>query len=158
MKKYSIKVSYQTGDSFGSNDVEEVWEDFDNLDIAKENLKRIEEHYRQYEVLNGYRTSEETKLQTMDENSSKPWFVGIKLPYIKLVKGDRGIDEKDIEKYKDEYEIIYKYDNTMAENCIIVLADNGVPYQIWCPWCGYFESLYSAEIITNSSNDLKFTV
>lgn len=43
---YRIKVEYETGDSFGKEDTEvildEKWAD---VDVVKENLKRIKEHY-----------------------------------------------------------------------------------------------------------------
>lgn len=46
---YKIRVDYETGDSFGNESVSEkldhVWKD---VDIAKENLKRIKEHYQWY--------------------------------------------------------------------------------------------------------------
>lgn len=59
MGKYKIKISYCTGNSFGSEDTEDLVElDWDNLDIAKENLQYIKEHYKQYEECN---TSKQTK-------------------------------------------------------------------------------------------------
>jgi len=43
---YRIKVEYETGDSFGKEDTEvildEKWAD---VDVVKENLKRIKDHY-----------------------------------------------------------------------------------------------------------------
>lgn len=46
-KKYYIEVIYQTGNSFNHwievNILEMTW---DNLDIAKENLQRIRDHYQ----------------------------------------------------------------------------------------------------------------
>ena len=55
---YRIKISYSTGNSFGSDDtwdyLELTWKD---LDIAKENLQRIKEHYTLYEGVDGYRTN-----------------------------------------------------------------------------------------------------
>lgn len=46
--KYKIKVIYDTGDSFRNEDgVEDYLEgSWENLDVVKENLKRIEEHYK----------------------------------------------------------------------------------------------------------------
>lgn len=47
---YKIKVTYKTGDSFSTRDteglIEHVWT---NLEVAKQNLKRIQEHYAWYE-------------------------------------------------------------------------------------------------------------
>jgi hypothetical protein len=43
---YQIKVEYETGDSFGRSDEQEILRhSWSNLDIAKENLQRIKEHY-----------------------------------------------------------------------------------------------------------------
>lgn len=47
--KYKIKYNSQTGNSFGSYTNEEVLEfEWENLDVAKLCLKRIEEHYEWY--------------------------------------------------------------------------------------------------------------
>ncbi len=47
---YKIKYYYHTGDSFTSEDKENVLEfEWKNLDIVKECLKRIKEHYKWYE-------------------------------------------------------------------------------------------------------------
>lgn len=48
---YVIQYDYRTGNSFGLQDIyNELLEEFswENLEIVKENLKRIEEHYRWY--------------------------------------------------------------------------------------------------------------
>jgi hypothetical protein len=42
---YQIKISYRTGNSFGSHDEERTLEHtWKNKDIARENLDRIKEH------------------------------------------------------------------------------------------------------------------
>jgi len=48
--KYQIKYTYDTGDSFRKHPnrvgyLEAVWS---NLDVAKDNLRRIKEHYEYY--------------------------------------------------------------------------------------------------------------
>lgn len=49
MRKYKIKISYYTGDSFGNYDSEDYLElSWDNLAIAKDNLQAIREHYEYY--------------------------------------------------------------------------------------------------------------
>lgn len=49
---YKIKVFYETGDSFGRNDTHTILEpEWKNLDVVKENLKRIKTHYKIYERL-----------------------------------------------------------------------------------------------------------
>lgn len=74
MGKYKIVAYYRTGNSFGSEDtqsnVELQWND---LEIAKENLRRIKEHDEfQREVDN--RFGNKTKDQLLKEAKNKPWF------------------------------------------------------------------------------------
>ena len=55
---YKIKVFYETGDSFGSNDTETILEpEWEKLDVAKENLKRIKTHYKIYQRLDHHNYS-----------------------------------------------------------------------------------------------------
>lgn len=68
--KYQIEVSYETGDSFHTENtsdfLEETWTD---LTIAKENLKRIKEHYEYYEYkqfLNRFRKNNEPEMKKPD--------------------------------------------------------------------------------------------
>lgn len=123
--KYSIRYNYDTGDSFTSHTgledtLEVTWE---NLEVAKANLKRIEEHYKMYKILNGYDWDKTKKSEAIvEESKDKDWFV----------KGD---------KWSYEY-------------CIILYTDEGKPWQLHAPWCGYFESLNSVEIEADQS-DLK---
>lgn len=121
--KYQIKYYYQTGDSFGSSDetgiLEMKWE---NLDVAKANLQRIKEHYEMVLAI-----------------SSASW---------EIRTGKRNDTRKDItNKYQNKDWFVNDKDYTMRENCIILYADNGNLWRFWCPWCGYFERLHSAEII-----------
>ncbi len=54
-QKYKIEYSYSTGDSFGSRDEVDILEyNWDTLELAKEALQRIKEHYVWYESLEGY--------------------------------------------------------------------------------------------------------
>jgi len=65
LKKYRIKVDYSTGDSFHTEDTYDYVEmDWDDLDIAKENLVRIKEHYKWYADKNkGYRRIKEDEIK-----------------------------------------------------------------------------------------------
>ena len=57
---YLIKYYYHTGDSFTSVDKEDVLEfQWKNLDIAKECLRRIKEHYLWYQSIENYRFVED---------------------------------------------------------------------------------------------------
>lgn len=48
--KYKINVHYQTGNSFGTSEIREFLDyEWENLDIAKECLRRIKDHYAWYE-------------------------------------------------------------------------------------------------------------
>ena len=54
-KKYYIEIYYRTGDSYNTDDeTSEVGLSWDNLEIAKANLKRIREHHQWYEAEYGY--------------------------------------------------------------------------------------------------------
>ena len=113
---YKIKYSYRTGDSFGSEDREEILEyEWEDIELAKEALKRIEEHYRWYEsVSSSYSFSPKT----------------IERPeWHKNELDDKG------------------YHETTIQNMIVLNMDNGKKVQFWCPWCGYFESLYGCELV-----------
>ncbi|MFA7287407.1 MAG: hypothetical protein WC055_00860 [Melioribacteraceae bacterium] len=50
---YTIEITYQTGDYFGSHEETDiVGYSWDSLDDAKESLKRIKEHYSYYQAKN----------------------------------------------------------------------------------------------------------
>lgn len=52
MTQYKIKYFYHTGDSFHTEDCEDILESsWENLEVAKEALKRIKEHYTWYELI-----------------------------------------------------------------------------------------------------------
>jgi len=118
-KKYSIQISYRTGDSFSSRDETSTLElTWDKLNVAKANLKRIEEHYRWYEEINStYKPLLKDKLT----NKEPEWHKGIEHDFVLILKTD---DDRD--------------------------------FQFSAFWCGYFETLYSAEIVF-SDNEMKVT-
>jgi hypothetical protein len=111
MGKYRIKISYETGDSFGRHDEEDLLDyEWDNLDMAKESLRRIKNHdeyIEDYDLFNK--------------------------PTIKLPDG-------------------VVWDKKLRYIGLELITDDGKPYR--CPtfWTGYFEKLYSAEIIYNDSD------
>ncbi len=75
MEKYRIKISYETGDSFGSNDETDYLDlEWTKLDVAKENLKRIDEHYKMYTKMRGWQPNE-NELDIVKKNKDKAWFV-----------------------------------------------------------------------------------
>lgn len=120
-KKYSIQVYYKTGDSFSSRDATDTLEvTWDKLSVAKENLKRIEEHYKWFEEQES--TYRRNKPKSQIEEPARH----------KKIKSDFGM-----ERY-----------------IITLKTDAGKDFQFHAFWCGYFETLYSAEI-TFSDNDLR---
>jgi len=147
---YKILIEYQTGDSFGSNDTKNYLDlEWNNLDIAKENLQYIQEHYELYKLVDGYgwgMPKGETKESMIKKSSIKPWFVP-KILY-KHIEHKSCIDieifDKLTEEQKKEFEQIF--DQYYATHCINLKADNGKFMQMSCFWCGYFERLQSAEI------------
>jgi hypothetical protein len=123
MKKYSIQVSYETGDSFSSRDevstIELTW---NKLEVAKANLKRIEEHYRWYAEINStYRRFSKKELENKEPN----WHKTIK----------------------------ERWDTSPI---VVLKTDDGKDFQFYAFWCGYFETLYSAEIVL-SENSVRVT-
>lgn len=90
MLKYKIKISYETGDSGGLYDeVGHIEHEWKNLEIAKENLKRIKEHYLWYDE------KECLRRKRSDEgiHEEPEWHKGL-YPYQIMIKTD---DEKEVE-------------------------------------------------------------
>lgn len=168
--KYQIKVNYETGDSFGyenaSTRLELTWK---NLDVAKQNLQRIKEHYQQYKEihdLRGYIKKDKlTLFELLEQNRTKDWFVYKDrwIAYKKDITDYWAVDESQKKECKKKgYNLKLIPDQTIAENCIVLYTDEGATFQFWAPWCGYFETLHGAEIINwedeSDNNDLKFTI
>lgn len=127
MKKYQIEVSYYTGNSFGSEDTKDFLElSWNNLEIAKENLQAIKEHYEMYNHI-----------------ENPPW-------------GQKRIPREEIhEKYKNEWWFPETDNIYFAHYLMRLKTDEGKFMQQWNFWCGYFEGLYGAEIVSEES-DIKF--
>ena len=115
---FKIKYSYKTGDSFHSEDKEKILEfDWIDLQLAKQALQRIREHYLWYESINN-------SYSFRPKNIERPeWHI-------------KELDESGL----DEHSI---------PNMLVLQMDEGKQVQFWCPWCGYFEHLYGAEIVLN---------
>ena len=140
---YSIKISYSTGNSFGSHDeidfLDLTWS---NLDIAKENLRAIKEHHDMYNLIEGYSTRKNAYKHILD-NSDREWFVNVQKLFCK--SQNRAIDEKQKSMYVDDWE--YRIDADFATNCLKLKTDNGKLMQMSAFWCGYFEQLQEVEIV-----------
>ena len=160
---YRIKYTYDTGDSFHNEDglestLEMSWE---NLVVAKANLKRIQEHYAQYKELNeSYGRKARPNQVILEENKTKDWFVN----QDRLIAFKKETPDKYCAIYKgDEKRLLSSghsiktiIDENVAKNQIILYTDKNNPWQFFAPWCGYFERLVSAEIISGES-DMKIS-
>lgn len=122
--KYEIQIEYQTGNSFGRSDETDVIDgiSWDNLDIAKENLKRIEEHYRWINSYDYY----------MDEDLPVPKFIE------DFWKG-KALNSNGSVSFD-------------AECYVPFLTDDRQNFKCYAFWCGYFEKLYSGKIIYRESD------
>jgi hypothetical protein len=128
MKKFSIKINYNTGDSFNSEtDVEGVIEiSWENEEVAKRNLKRIEEHYTYYLDIHNHSRLDSSKKRLKELTEAA--------------------------KTKDWYS--HPYPNII----ILLEEDSGKMTSVISFWTGYFESLNDAEIVENlDDSDRKVT-
>jgi hypothetical protein len=71
-KRYEIIINYDTGDSFSNtpNNTLSLVEEWNNIEIAKENLKRIKEHHDAYKEINGWTRSN----KEWEDYSKERWF------------------------------------------------------------------------------------
>lgn len=114
--KYTIKISYQTGDSLHSEDVEQCIEyEWSNLHYVQESLRRIGNHYKYYR-----------------ENNN-------------LWEKPKGVLPEGV-----------YWDNRFKFIGLELIDDNGNPFKYSDFWTGYFEILYSAEIIISDNYSNKF--
>jgi hypothetical protein len=136
---YKILITYDTGNSFGREyDKEDFLTSYErkgvltwnNLDIVKENLKRIKEHYIGYLDVKhlGRLYFDKKELKRKEESNKKERWYPRNLRY--------GEDLWHLE--------------------ISLLDDNSEPFNASSFWTGYFETLTCAEVYTES-NDLKIT-
>jgi hypothetical protein len=162
MGKYRILYNYDTGDSFHNDEgLEDYIElEFDNIDVAEANMKRIQEHYKLYEEVENRWNRKKTNQELISECQFKDWFVKKTIPviyyrgntYIKNGESLEGakyntISDYQIEDHKKLDRIVGEvFDEYYACHCIILMSDDGKPFQMHCPWCGYFERLNFVEI------------
>ena len=122
---YQIKVYYETGDSFGRQDEEQLIEhSWSNLDIVKENLDRIRQHYDMYEKCCRHHHASFKDMKK--EYGHCPWFVDTT-----AVKGQSCAPE------------------FMAGYALNLLKDDGTEFRYSVFWTGYFEHLYGADVVEN---------
>lgn len=119
---YIIKYNYNTGDSENNypNNIETLELTFNSLELAKDALRRIKEHYTLYRELHSYQVrydkSPRNRKAVLKDMASRDWAV-----------------------LKKNGEIEYEF-------ALKLLAETGKHFQLCAPWCGYFESLNEAWI------------
>lgn len=144
---YQIKVDYTTGDSFNSYDTSNVIElKWESLEMAKRNLKNIQEHYELYRSKNTYFRRKELDIK---DYIDREWFVSKLEPWVKCTDGSL------TRVPKETADTIMLPDEYYATHCIKLITDKETTMQIHCFWCGYFEHLISAEIVSENL-DTKF--
>ena len=74
---YTIEIDYTHGNSFRSERTELELEYEWTLDVAKENLQRMKEHYKAYSNKNGYVSCmmDKKENELLNQIKDKPWFV-----------------------------------------------------------------------------------
>lgn len=150
---YKIKISYTTGDSINSNREEDFLElTWESLDIAKQNLLAIKEHYEMFNKIYEFRYKNQNKYVIFDKHKDKSWFVNVPKLFNKL--NGCAIDEKYKSKIGEE-NCEYKPTCHIAEHCLNLITDNGTKMQISCFWIGTFEALHEIEIVIDNS-DMKY--
>ena len=154
LPKYQIKISYTTGNSFESEDEERfldlTWE---NVEVAKENLRRIASHYEMYKDIEESYSKKKKPEQWYKESNSKSWFVNS--PKLFCINSNCAINEKDKDKVgKDNWE--YRPDTHIANYCINLITDDGTQMRMGAFWRGHFQTLNEAEIEVDNS-DMKIS-
>jgi len=150
MGKYKIKINYKTGNSFESHNESDVLEiDWDNFDVAKENLKAIKDHYiNVYKEIEGSYSAQKDNQSVCKQYQNEWWFVKVLKPY--CISKDDAISENQKEKYKNDWE--NRFDTSIASRCMKLKTDDGSLMQMQCFWCGYFETLHGAKIEVDESD------
>jgi hypothetical protein len=150
--KYKILVSYQTGDSISSSDQkQEIELDWEDIDVAKENLNRIKEHYEMYRSIRygGFNQKVKPRQEIFQDNINKPWFVNS--PKLYCISSGNAITEKDKKKVGDG-NWHYQPDPHNGEYCLKLITDKGKDFQLLAFWCGHFERLHEIEIIADKTD------
>tara|TARA_R110000824_G_scaffold12226_7_gene53652 strand:- start:61771 stop:62181 length:411 start_codon:yes stop_codon:yes gene_type:complete len=134
MNKYSIEITYDTGDSFHQeNGLTETISkvSWDDMDKAKKALKDIEDHYHQYMIINReWNAGKKEKDEAREIAMKAPWCY------------------KPCEE--DTSESDYWTYGIMLED------DDGERKHVHCFWTGYFEHLVGADILENRDKEMSF--
>jgi hypothetical protein len=134
--------------------------EFDDIEIAKQNLERIADHYSMYKKFNEFDPKRNDQA-FFEKYKNFDWFVLVEKPcYFYKENGKRtyqAIDTDRIEKYKKEGKDVgtFIYE-TSATHSIYLYTDGNVKLKMSCAWVGYNNSLNSVEIVEDFS-DRKIT-
>lgn len=136
MKKYVIRVLYETGDSFGCRNAEAVLDyDWHDKEVVRENLRRIRE---QYEFHRRHGKEYHGHFESMKKDfGHESWFVDITNDDMGGVGGVKEF---------------------CATHSVMLVKDDGTPFRHSCEWEGYFEYLYGASVETVGDDEDSFTV
>jgi len=114
-------------------------------------MYRIKYYYRTGSSFGSEDREELLEFEWTDLKTCKDALQRIKEHYkwYKSVSSSYSFSPKTIER--PQWHIDELVDNGLHEstiqNMIVFKSDKGKLFQFWAPWCGYFETLYSAEIV-----------
>lgn len=121
---YTIKIKYQTSNSFSSYEEEELLEwHWQHIDKAREALQSIDQHYKAYQQHEDGTLAHDTA-------------------YHKMVKPKQWHKQCDFDNAK-QYREYWK-------SSLAFQLDNGKWVQQHVFWTGYFERLLCAEVVLDS--------
>ena len=150
---YKIKINYSSGDSFNRYDnLERCLEpEWTNIEIAKENLKRIKDHYDW--ITNFDPSSSRGRfgdcLTEDEEEEYKKLSYRKRSEYLEKIFFKRSPSFVKIDKKQDLHDATYY---------INLLDDNRNEIKVCAFWNGYFEILHGASIVTDEEDGWSFTL
>jgi hypothetical protein len=113
---YKIKIGYQTGNSFGRESTESILEiDMMNLEVAKQNLKRIQEHYKMYLELHAFSMRRRKDSEIFDEYKTHDWFREDHPEHMLILKTDDGCDYPESTFWTGYFESLEYIEIVLAE-------------------------------------------
>lgn len=126
---YKIRYNYNTGDSYTTESglVRDLEYEWTDLMVCQENILAIKEHYEFYKKIH-YTAESHKKINELRKERRNKWWA------------------------------VTDHTNHWREDCCIKLKSGfgDKMYELSCPWCGYFESLNSIEMIRKSYDLLHF--
>jgi len=126
---YTIKVNYRTGSSFSTEECEDTiglcW---NNVELARKALLALKEHYELYSDLDRYGHNQKTDQDIYNIVKTKYWYK----------KAD-----KTNNKWYTPVRDWYNY-------CAVEMDDGSFRRIPTNMWCGYFETLYTAELVNEN--------